>query len=66
MFSFYGKRLTTTDPDKVLTKRLAVSHSSTVHCGQHDTKYVSFELVLPAAFVADERLSDMLEPARTL
>ena len=37
-----------------LTKKLAMSPSSTVHGGQHDTKYVSFELLMHAAFVADE------------
>ena len=37
-----------------LTKKLAMSFSSTVHGGQHDTKYVKFELLLHAAFVADE------------
>ena len=34
--------------------------------GQHDTKYVTFELLLLyAAIVADEILGFMLEPART-
>ena len=28
--------------------------SSTVHAGQHDTKYVTFELLLHAAFAADK------------
>ena len=37
-----------------LTKKLAMSPSSTVHGGQHGTKYVTFELVMRAAFVADE------------
>ena len=31
-----------------------MSPSPTVHGGQHDTKYVTFELLLHAAFVADE------------
>ena len=45
---------------------MAVSPSSTaVHGGQHDTKYVTFELLMHAAFVADEFLGFMLEPART-
>ena len=37
---------------------------STVHGGQHDTKYATFELLLHAAFMADEILGVMLEPAR--
>ena len=37
-----------------LTKKLVMS-SSTVHGAQHDTKYVTFELVLHAAFEADEK-----------
>ena len=47
-----------------LTTKLAMSPSSTVHVGQHDTKYVAFELLLHAAFVADENWGDMLEAAR--
>ena len=43
---------------------LAMSPSSAVHGGQHDTKYVTFELLLHAAFVADEIWGFMLEPAR--
>ena len=31
-----------------------MSPASTVHGGQHNTKYVTFELLLHAAFVADE------------
>ena len=46
-------------------KKLVMSPSSTVHGGQHDTKYVTFELLLHAAFVADEIWGDTLEPART-
>ena len=46
-------------------KKLARSPSSTVHAGQHDTKYASFELLLHAAFVADEISGDMLVPARS-
>ena len=42
-----------------------MSPSSTVHGGQYDTKYVAFELLLHAAFVADEIWLFMLEPART-
>ena len=38
--------------------------SSTVHGGQHDCKYVTLELLLHAAFVADEIWGFMLEPAR--
>ena len=42
-----------------------MSPSSTVHGGQHDTKYVTFELLLlHASFVADDFLGFMLEPAR--
>ena len=43
---------------------LAMSTSSAVHGGQHDTKYVTFELLLHAAFVVDQIWGDMLEPAR--
>ena len=49
-----------------LTKKLAMSPPSTVHGGQHDTKYGTFELLMHAAFVADEICSFMLEPARTV
>ena len=42
---------------------MAMSPSSTVHRGQHDTKYVTFELIMHAAFVADDR-GFLLEPAR--
>ena len=31
-----------------------MSPSSTFHGGQHDTHYVTFELLMHAAFVADE------------
>ena len=48
-----------------LTKKLAMSPSSNVHDGQHETKYVTFELLMHAAFVADEIWGFMLEPART-
>ena len=41
-----------------------MSPSSTVHGGQHDTKYVKFELLMHAAFVADENWGFMREPAR--
>ena len=41
-----------------------MSPSSTVHGGRHDTKYVTFELLLHAAFVADEIWGFTLEPAR--
>ena len=43
---------------------MAMSPSSTVHGGRHDTKYVTFELLMRAAFVADEIWGLMLEPAR--
>ena len=39
--------------------------STAVHGGQHDTEYVNFELLLHAAFVADEIWGYMLEPACT-
>ena len=42
-----------------------MSPSSTVHGGHHDTKYVTFEFLLHAAFVADEIWGLMLKPART-
>ena len=45
-------------------KKLATSPSCTIHGDQDDTKHVTFELLLHAAFVADELWSDMLEPAR--
>ena len=48
-----------------LTKKMAMSPPSTVHGGQHDTKYVTFELLMHAAFVADEIWGFMLEPARS-
>ena len=35
-------------------KNLAMPPSSTVHGGQHDIKYVTFELLLHATFGADE------------
>ena len=44
---------------------MAMSLSSTVHGGQRDTKYVASELLMHAAFVADEIWGFMLEPART-
>ena len=37
-----------------LTEKLAMSPSSIVHGGQHDTKHVTFELLVHATFVADE------------
>ena len=42
-----------------------MSPSFTAHGGQYDTEYVTFELLLHAAFVADEIWGDMLTPART-
>ena len=48
-------------------KKLATLLSSTVvHGGQHDTEYVTFELLLHAPFVADKIWGFMLEPARTV
>ena len=43
---------------------MAMSPPSTVHGGQHDIKYVTYELLLHAAFVADTVWDDKLEPAR--
>ena len=40
------------------------SPSFTVHGGAHGTKYVTFEFLLGAAFVADEIGGYMHEPAR--
>ena len=42
-----------------------MSPSSTVYGGRHDTKYATFELLLHAGPVADEKWGIMLEPART-
>ena len=47
-----------------LTKKMPMSPSSTVRGGQHDIKHVTFELLMHAAFVADESRVFMLEPAR--
>ena len=44
---------------------MAMSASSIVDGGQHDTKYVTFELLMHAAFVANESWGFMLETART-
>ena len=49
-----------------LTKKLTMSPSSTVHGGQRDAKYVTFELLLHAAFGPDKNGGYMLEPARIL
>ena len=35
-------------------QKKAMSPFSTIHGGQHDTKYLTFELLMHAAFVADE------------
>ena len=43
---------------------MAMSSSSTVHGSQHDTKYVTFALLMHAAFVPDE-IWGMPEPARS-
>ena len=43
-----------------LDKKLATPPSSTVYGGQHGTKYVAFELLLHAAFMADELCGLML------
>ena len=44
---------------------MAMPPSSTVHGGQHDTEYVTFESLLHAAFVADDIWGFVLEPARS-
>ena len=38
---------------EVQNKKMAMSPSSTVHGGRYETKYVTFEYLLHAAFVAD-------------
>ena len=43
---------------------MATSPSSTVYGGQHDTKYVTFELLTHAAFVSDKIWGFTLEPGR--
>ena len=45
-------------------KNVAVPPFSTVHGGQYDTKYVRFEQLFHAAFVANTFWGDNLEPAR--
>ena len=47
-----------------LTKKLAMSPSSTVHGGQHDTKYVTFELLLHSWLT--KFWGFMPEPARSM
>ena len=42
-----------------------MSPSSTFHGGQHDTKYLTVDLLMHAAFLSDEIWGFMLEPART-
>ena len=44
---------------------MSPSSIAIVHGGQHDTKYVKFELLLHATFVADEIYGDTREPARS-
>ena len=48
-----------------LTKKLAMSPSSAVHSGQHDTKYETFELLMHAAVMADGIWNFVLEPGRS-
>ena len=48
-----------------LQKKMDMSLSSTVHGGQHDTKYVTFELLMRAAFVSDENWGFMPETAQS-
>ena len=45
-----------------LKTKMAMPPSSTVHGGQHDTKY--FTSILKSAFVADEVWGDTIEQAR--
>ena len=47
-----------------LTKKMAMTPSYAVHDGQHDTEFVTFVLLVHAAFVADEIWGFVLEPAR--
>ncbi|CAM9670724.1 unnamed protein product [Laminaria digitata] len=49
-----------------LTKYVAMSPSSVVHGGQYDTKCVTLEWLLHAAFMADEIWGDMLCPAHRI
>ena len=42
------------------------STADVVYGGQHDSKYMTFDLLLHAAFVADQICGDMLEPARVV
>ena len=46
-------------------QKMAMSPSSIVHGGQHDTKYVTFEFLMHAAFVVDGIWGFMPEPARS-
>ena len=46
------------------SQKMAMSPSSTVKGGQHDTKYATFELLMHVAFVADENWGFMPGPAR--
>ena len=54
------------NPRSFNKKKKATSPSSTIHGGQHDTKYATFELLTHAAFVADEIWGFMHEPARSI
>ena len=80
-FSSYGKLLTiigllkacdwsghifgASASPRSFTKKRPMSPSSIVHGGQHDTKYVTLDLLLQAAFVADEIWSNFFEAAPT-
>ena len=48
-----------------LTKKLVMPPSSTALGGQHNTKNVTFELLVHAPFVANEIWGFMPEPARS-
>ena len=43
-------------PPRSLTTKMDMSPSFTVHGGQHDARYVTFELLMHAAFVADVKV----------
>ena len=49
---------------QVINTKMPKSPSSTVDGGQYDTKYVTFELLSHAAFMADKNWGFTLEPAR--
>ena len=48
---------------RFLAKKMAMSPLSTVHDGQHDTKHVTFQVLMHAASVVDEISGFGPEPA---